>query len=373
MIALHLYPAPSLATHACTPTKPPLHTPYPLFPCSHIIPTINLRLPTLCPPPTHHSHHSPSPSLPLPPTHSYADLYGHHGAMSPAETGGSRAHRVTFGHDTMFRDSLEVAATTTGNREAAEDVRRLPGQAQKGGGGGGGQQAQSAPSRQQQQKAGAGYQDGGGGGCGGNRAAKAVAAAAEEAARLLSGVRIGSRGGGGQPQRKAAAVSSGAVRARPRTAGAQAVQVVGQQGSVMGTAVRYETHIGVGGGVFTFALPSGGGGGAVYTAGANPASVRPGGRSLVSEYMSAGGSTVNGASHTHTQQQAGKVPAPRQDRGRDANGAASSTAVPVGTRREVTAGPRAAAVPAGPPGAAAAMGRHAGGARRALEYSVQEG
>ena len=288
--------------------------------------------------------------------------------MSPAETGGGRAHRVTFGHDTMFRDSLEVAATMTGSREAAgEDVRRLPGQAQQKGGGG--QRTQSAPSRQQQQKAlESGYQDGGGrGGGGGNRAAKAVAAAAEEAARLLSGVRIGNGGGGGQPQRKAAAVSSGAVRARPRTAGAQAVQVVGQQGSVMGTAVRYETHIGVGGGVFTFALPSGGGGGAVTTAGANPASARPGGRSLVSEYMSTGGSTVNGASRTQQQQQAGKVPAPRQDRGLNGYGMITSAAAPVG--------PRAAAVPAGPPGAAvaAAARRHAGGARRALEYGGREG
>ena len=340
---------------------PPSPAPYPPFPRFFLLSDVP---PLPC---THTSFPPFSHTFPSsPPPHSYADLYGRHGAMSPAETGGGRAHRVTFGHDTMFRDSLEVAATMTGSREAAgEDVRRLPGQAQQKGGGG--QRTQSAPSRQQQQKAlESGYQDGGGrGGGGGNRAAKAVAAAAEEAARLLSGVRIGNGGGGGQPQQRkgaaAAVVGSGAVRSRPRTAGAQAVQVAVQQSSVMGTAVRYETHIGVGGGVFTFALPSGGGGGggggAVTTAGA-----RPGGRSLVSEYMSTGGNAV---SAPRTQQQLeGKMPAPRQDRGHKASGTVTSVAAPAGPR----------SVTAGPPGAAAAAaGRHAGGARRALEYGGREG
>jgi len=94
------------------------------------------------------------------------------------------------------------------------------------------------------------------------RATKVVAAAAEEAARLLSGVRIGGTTGpkaAKQPQ-SASSLLQQSKHAGPSSSG------------VNGAAVRYQTHVGAGGSIYTFEVAASGKG-------------QTHGRSLVSEYM----------------------------------------------------------------------------------------
>ena len=149
-------------------------------------------------------------------------------------------------------------------------MRRLPDQS-----GSGGQRVQIAPSQASTHK---------------RRAAKAVAAAAEEAARLLSGVRIGSggaaatggpKGTGKQHQQQQQAVSSQSVSTR---GGPPAMS------SVKGAAVRYQTHVGTGGGIYTFEVASGS-----VAAAAASGKGQTRGRSLVSEYMGQPGGRSGGA------------------------------------------------------------------------------
>ena len=144
-------------------------------------------------------------------------------------------------------------------------MRRLPDQS-----GSGGQRVQIAPSQASTHK---------------RRAAKAVAAAAEEAARLLSGVRIGGGAaatgpkGTGKQQHHQQVVSSQSVSSR---GGPPAMS------SVKGAAVRYQTHVGTGGGIYTFEVASG-------SAAAASGKGLTRGRSLVSEYMGQPGGSSGGA------------------------------------------------------------------------------
>ncbi|GAX72683.1 hypothetical protein CEUSTIGMA_g139.t1 [Chlamydomonas eustigma] len=188
----------------------------------------------------------------------YADLYGQHGPSNSPR----RMRRVTFESSTMFRDSMEMRDTTNGLIRAAENVKRLPGQAAAAG-----RRASSAP-RKSTAVAAAGRSAGNGAGhkrSSVNQARIGVAAAAEDAARLLARMKIrdvtsfegygGRRVGASKaPVPKLEVPSSGY--------GAENVMSCRDQSVVRrGAPVRYQTHIGVGGGLYTFELVGGGTGG----------------------------------------------------------------------------------------------------------------
>eukprot|EP00955_Chlamydomonas_euryale_P112349 366127-Chlamydomonas_euryale.AAC.2 len=215
----------------------------------------------------------------------YADLYGAKGPRTQS------TRRVRFDDATHFRDSLEMAASGGGSggggtraagQQLQQRVQNLPAHAAEQGRrssaetGRAARAAASEPPPPARRRS-AGRAD---------RGAAAVAAAADKAMRLLANMQIrdGAPGAG-------RATSGGAVRARGGGAGVRPdtrlggvrpdTHAGGARPDVRarnGGRVRYETRRGDGGALFTFAVPSGTGGGASAGQDARP-------RDLASAYM----------------------------------------------------------------------------------------